>query len=230
VRTTVQKLQRMFGVEVQLKTPKVPYRETVTRRAENVEGKLKKQSGGKGMYGVCYLTVEPRPRGEGIEFVEEIVGGAIPRNLIPAVEKGVLEACRRALAGFRWSTSASAASTASTTPVDSNEMAFKLAGSFGFKPPWSSRLRPVLARADHERRVSAHTSSSATSWATSPAGAARAVERSPGHDGSSAPSSDVGDARVRRASSPSMTGARRVPHGVLALRRGAGERARQDRR
>ena len=99
IRITVQKLQRMFGVEVELKTPKVPYRETITRRAENVEGKLKKQTGGKGMFGVCYLTVEPKPRGEGIEFVDEVVGGAIPRNLIPAVEKGVYEACAGRPAG-----------------------------------------------------------------------------------------------------------------------------------
>ena len=78
-------LKRMFGVDVELKTPKVPYRETITRRAENVEGKLKKQTGGKGMFGVCFLTVEPMARGEGIEFVDEVKGGAIPRGLIPAV-------------------------------------------------------------------------------------------------------------------------------------------------
>ena len=117
VRMTVHKLHRMFGVDVDLRTPKVPYRETVRKKAENVEGKLKKQSGGKGMFGVCYLTIEPLPRGAGIEFSDEIVGGSIPRNLIPAVEKGVIEAARardRSRA-TRWSTCACAASTASTT-------------------------------------------------------------------------------------------------------------------
>ena len=86
IRMTVKKLRRLYDVDVELKTPKVPYRETITRKAENVEGKLKKQTGGKGMFGVCYLTLEPLPRGDGIEFINEVVGGAIPRNLIPAVE------------------------------------------------------------------------------------------------------------------------------------------------
>ncbi len=134
VRTTVAKLHRMFGVDVDLKRPKVPYRETVTRRAENVEGKLKKQTGGKGMFGVCYLTVEPKPRGEGVEFVDEIVGGAIPRNLIPAVEKGVIEACTAGpLAGFPVVDLRVRCIDGKFHSVDSNEMAFKLAGSFGFK-------------------------------------------------------------------------------------------------
>jgi elongation factor G len=134
VRITVQKLQRMFGVEVELKTPKVPYRETIKKKAENVEGKLKKQTGGKGMFGVCYLTVEPLPRGSGIEFVDEIVGGAIPRNLIPAVEKGVQESCTAGpLAGFPVVDVRVRCTDGKHHPVDSNEMAFKLAGSFGFK-------------------------------------------------------------------------------------------------
>ena len=134
VRTTVQKLQRMFGVEVELKTPKVPYRETIKKKAENVEGKLKKQTGGKGMFGVCYLTVEPLPRGSGIEFVDEIVGGAIPRNLIPAVEKGVQESCEAGpLAGFPVVDVRVRCIDGKHHSVDSNEMAFKLAGSFGFK-------------------------------------------------------------------------------------------------
>ena len=134
VRMTVSKLQRMFGVDVELKTPKVPYRETIKKRAENVEGKLKKQTGGKGMFGVCYLTVEPLPRGSGIEFVDEIVGGAIPRNLIPAVEKGIQEACVHGpLAGHPVVDVRVRCIDGKYHSVDSNEMAFKLAGSFGFK-------------------------------------------------------------------------------------------------
>ncbi|HEX5065265.1 MAG TPA: elongation factor G [Myxococcota bacterium] len=134
VRMTVSKLQRMFGVDVELKTPKVPYRETIKKRAENVEGKLKKQTGGKGMYGVCYLTVEPLPRGTGVEFVDEIVGGAIPRNLIPAVEKGIQEACVHGpLAGYPVVDVRVRCIDGKYHSVDSNEMAFKLAGSFGFK-------------------------------------------------------------------------------------------------
>jgi elongation factor G len=144
IRTTVQKLARMFECEVELKTPKVPYRETVTGKAENVEGKLKKQTGGKGMYGVCYLTVEPRERGEGFEFSDEIVGGAIPRSLIPAVEKGVLEACEAGpLAGFPVVDVRVRCIDGKHHSVDSNEMAFKLAGSFGFKSAME-QARPVL--------------------------------------------------------------------------------------
>ncbi len=144
VRTTVQKLQRAFGVDVDLKRPKVPYRETVTRKAEDVEGKLKKQTGGKGMFGVCYLTVEPKPRGEGIEFVDEIVGGAIPRNLIPAVQKGVNEACQAGpLAGFPVVDVRVRCIDGKHHSVDSNEMAFKLAGSFGFKAAME-KAHPVL--------------------------------------------------------------------------------------
>ena len=134
VRTTVNKLKRMFGVDVELKTPKVPYRETIRKKAENVEGKLKKQTGGKGMFGVCYLTVEPLPRGAGVEFVNAIVGGAIPRNLIPAVEKGVQETCAAGpLAGYPVVDVRVRCIDGKHHAVDSNEMAFKLAGSFGFK-------------------------------------------------------------------------------------------------
>ena len=134
IRTTVQKLKRMFDVEVELKTPKVPYRETITRKAENVEGKLKKQTGGKGMFGVCYLTVEPMERGGGFEFVDEIVGGAIPRALIPAVEKGIRGTMDEGpLAGYPVVDVRVRCIDGKHHSVDSNEMAFKLAGSFGFK-------------------------------------------------------------------------------------------------
>jgi elongation factor G len=144
IRTTVQKLKRLFEVEVDLKTPKVPYRETVTRKVEHVEGKLKKQTGGKGMFGVCYLTVEPLPRGGGFEFVDEIVGGAIPRGLIPAVEKGCAEGMDRGiLAGFPVVDVRVRCVDGKHHPVDSNEMAFKLAGSFGFKAAME-KARPTL--------------------------------------------------------------------------------------
>jgi elongation factor G len=144
IRTTVQKLQRMFGVDVELKTPKVPYRETITGRAEHVEGKLKKQTGGKGMFGVCYLTVEPKGRGEGIEFVDQVKGGAIPRGLIPAVEKGVNEACSAGpVAGYPVVDIRVHCVDGKHHAVDSNEMAFKLAGSFGFKAA-VEKAKPTL--------------------------------------------------------------------------------------
>ncbi|MBW2235061.1 MAG: elongation factor G [Deltaproteobacteria bacterium] len=144
IRTTVHKLKRLFEVDVELKTPKVPYRETITRKAENVEGKLKKQTGGKGMFGVCYLTLEPRGRGEGFEFSDEIVGGAIPRGLIPAVEKGCLEGMERGpLAGYPVVDIRVRCIDGKFHSVDSNEMAFKLAGSFGFKAAMQA-ARPTI--------------------------------------------------------------------------------------
>lgn len=150
IRTTVHKLGRMFDCQVDLKTPKVPYRETILGRAENVEGKLKKQSGGKGMFGVCYLSIEPNARGAGIEFIDEIVGGAIPRNLIPAVEKGVHEAALAGpLAGYPVVDVKVHCTDGKHHPVDSNEMAFKLAGSFGFKAALEQAhpalLEPVMS-------------------------------------------------------------------------------------
>lgn len=144
IRTAVQKLRRMFEVDVELKTPKVPYRETLTRKVENVEGKLKKQTGGKGMYAVAYVSVEPLPRGAGFEFVDEIVGGAIPRNLIPAVEKGIQEALQHGpLTGNPVVDVRVRCIDGKHHPVDSNEMAFKLAGAYGFKAAFE-QAKPTL--------------------------------------------------------------------------------------
>jgi len=144
IRISAGRLKRMFNLEIDLSRPKIPYRETITRKVENVEGKLKKQTGGKGMYGVCYLSVEPLPRGAGFEFVDEIVGGSIPRNLIPAVEKGVLEGLPHGpLAGFPVVDIRVRCIDGKHHPVDSNEMAFKLAGSFGFKAA-TEQARPTL--------------------------------------------------------------------------------------
>ncbi len=144
VRTTVKKLERLFDVKMELKTPKVPYRETITRSVQHVEGKLKKQSGGAGMFGVCYLDIEPLPRAAGFEFEDKIVGGAIPRGLIPAVEKGIVEALDRGpLAGYPIVDVKVACVDGKYHSVDSNEMAFKLAGSFGMKAA-VEQAKPVL--------------------------------------------------------------------------------------
>ena len=143
-RTTVKKLARLFEVKLELKTPKVPYRETITKSVQHVEGKLKKQSGGAGMFGVCYLDVEPKARAEGFEFDDKIVGGSIPRGLIPAVEKGVVEALQRGpLAGYPVVDLKVACVDGKYHSVDSNEMAFKLAGSFGMRAA-IELAKPVL--------------------------------------------------------------------------------------
>jgi len=134
IRTTAKKLDRLFGLEVHLKTPKVPYRETIGKKAEHVEGKLKKQTGGAGMFGVCYIDVAPLQRAEGFRFEDKVVGGAIPKGLIPAVEKGVREACQKGpLAGYPVVDIAVKCVDGKYHAVDSNEMAFHLAGSFALK-------------------------------------------------------------------------------------------------
>ncbi|MEJ2097629.1 MAG: elongation factor G, partial [Deltaproteobacteria bacterium] len=94
IEATVEKLKRKFGVEVNLSTPKVPYKETIKKKTR-AQGKHKKQSGGHGQYGDCWIDMEPLPRGSGFEFVDGIVGGVIPRQYIPAVEKGIVEASQK---------------------------------------------------------------------------------------------------------------------------------------
>jgi elongation factor G len=133
VEIAVARLKKRYGVEVLLHPPKVPYRETIKGKAD-VQGKHKKQSGGHGQYGDCKIRMEPLPRGSDFEFVNEIFGGAIPRNYIPAVEKGILEARQKGvLAGFPTVDFRVTLYDGSYHDVDSSEMAFKIAGSLAFK-------------------------------------------------------------------------------------------------
>jgi elongation factor G len=133
VEVITEKLKRKFGVEVELKEPKVPYKETL-KGSTKVQGRYKKQSGGRGQYGDTWLELEPLPRGAGFEFVDKIVGGAIPRQYIPAVEKGIVEAMDSGmLAGFPVTDFKVTLYDGSYHDVDSSEMAFKIAGSMGFK-------------------------------------------------------------------------------------------------
>jgi elongation factor G len=143
VEIVVERLKRKFGVEVDLKAPKVPYRETIKGKA-NAQGKYKKQSGGRGQYGDCWLEVEPLPRGKGFEFVDKIVGGVIPRNFIPAVEKGIREAMHEGhVAGYPVQDVRVTLYDGSFHTVDSSEMAFKIAGSMGFKAA-VDKAKPIL--------------------------------------------------------------------------------------
>ena len=154
IEVTLEKLHRLFGVDVVLKPPKVPYLETVHGKAENVEGKLKKQSGGRGQYGVCFLTVEPGERGAGVEFLDEIVGGSIPRQFIPAVEKGVRERCANGIvAGYPVTDIRIRCIDGKHHPVDSSEMAFKTAGSLGMRAAFE-QAKPVLLEPIMEIEVS----------------------------------------------------------------------------
>jgi len=133
IEIAVEKMKRKFGVEVTLTTPKVPYKETLKGKT-TVQGRYKKQSGGRGQFGDTWLEIEPLPRGGGFEFADKIVGGAIPRNYIPAVEKGIVEAMLEGvLAGYPVVDVKVSLFDGSFHTVDSSEMAFKIAGSMGFK-------------------------------------------------------------------------------------------------
>ena len=133
IEATVEKLKRKFGVAVNLKQLKVPYRETIKSNTK-VQGKYKRQSGGRGQYGDTWLEISPLPRGEGFEFVDAIVGGVIPKNYIPSVEKGIVEAMSEGvLAGFPAVDIKVKLYDGSFHEVDSSDMAFKIAGSMGFK-------------------------------------------------------------------------------------------------
>ncbi len=147
------RLKRKFSVEVTLSAPRVPYRETVRAHAR-VQGKYKKQTGGRGQYGDCWIEMDPRPRGEGYEFVDKVFGGAIPRQFIPAVEKGIKEALEEGVvAGYRVVDFRVTLVDGSYHDVDSSEMAFKIAASMAFKKAMHEArpvlLEPVLSVAVH---------------------------------------------------------------------------------
>ncbi|MGE4552363.1 MAG: elongation factor G, partial [Desulfovibrionaceae bacterium] len=134
IEVSVEKAKRRSKVDVLLKTPKVPYRETFKTGAKEIQGRHKKQTGGRGQFGDCWIHLEPLPRGTGYEFVDEIVGGSIPRQFIPAVDKGIQEsAARGVLCGCQVIDFRVRLYYGSFHTVDSSEMAFKVAGSLAFK-------------------------------------------------------------------------------------------------
>jgi elongation factor G len=143
IEVTVAKLKRRFGVEVNLKLPRIPYRETISAATE-AHGRHKKQTGGHGQFGDCKVKFEPLPRGSDFEFVDDIFGGSIPRQFIPAVEKGIQDARMRGfLAGYPMVDFRATVFDGSFHAVDSNELSFKMAGSLAFKDGMS-RARPTL--------------------------------------------------------------------------------------
>ena len=133
IEVNIEKMKRKFGVEVNLTTPKVPYRETIKGKT-NVQGRYKKQSGGRGQFGDCWIDIEPMPRGAGFEFADKIVGGVIPGQYRPAVEKGIVEAAAKGVvAGYPVVDFKISLTDGSYHTVDSSEMAFKIAGSMAFQ-------------------------------------------------------------------------------------------------
>lgn len=143
IETVVERLKRKYNVEVTLTIPKVPYKETI-KKAVSVQGRHKKQSGGHGQFGDCWVQFEPLPKGSGFQFEDKIVGGVIPKTYIPAVEKGIAEAAEKGvLAGYPCIDFKAVLYDGSYHSVDSSEMAFKIAGSLAYKKA-AEQAEPTL--------------------------------------------------------------------------------------
>ncbi|MCC7495955.1 MAG: elongation factor G [Bryobacterales bacterium] len=143
VEVVVSRLKKRYGVDVDLHAPKIPYRETI-RGTADVQGRHKKQTGGHGQFGDCWIRMEPLPRGEKFQFVDEIFGGSVPRQYIPAVEKGIIETAERGyLAGYPVVDFKVTLYDGSYHDVDSSEMAFKLAARKAFRAAME-QARPAL--------------------------------------------------------------------------------------
>ena len=139
----VDRMKREFKVEANVGKPQVAYRETIRGTVEQ-EGKFVRQSGGRGQYGHVWLRLEPLPAGKGYEFVNGVVGGTVPREFVPAVDKGIREACETGvIAGYPVVDVKITLTDGSYHDVDSSEMAFKIAGSIGFKEGFK-KAHPVL--------------------------------------------------------------------------------------
>jgi len=148
----LKRLSQRFGVEVDTSEPGIPYRETIKGKAE-AQGKFKKQTGGRGQYGDAHLRLEPKPRGEGFEFVNAIVGGVIPGKFIPAVEKGCIETCEQGiLAGYPIVDTKVTCFYGSYHNVDSSEMAFKVAASMALKKAFMD-AKPILLEPIYELEI-----------------------------------------------------------------------------
>ncbi|HVY94038.1 MAG TPA: elongation factor G [Bryobacteraceae bacterium] len=148
VEIVVSRLKKRYGVDVLLKPPRIPYKETIRGNAD-VQGRHKKQTGGHGQFGDCWIRMEPLPRGGGFEFANEVFGGAIPKNYIPAVEKGILETAERGfLAGYPMVDFKVTVYDGSYHDVDSSELAFKLAARKAFRAAMATAkpalLEPVM--------------------------------------------------------------------------------------
>ncbi len=218
IEVVVAKLRKRYHVEMTLKPPKVPYRETIRGKAD-AEGKHKKQTGGHGQFGVCRIKMEPLARGAGVEFVDDIFGGAIPKNWIPSVEKGVRDAAERGfLAGFPVVDFRVSLYDGKYHDVDSSDMAFKIAGSLAFKEAMK-QARPALLEPDHARRGLRSGSvfgrpDGQLKLAARAHQRQRSARRKRSHQG---PGAVFGNAQLCQRTHLHDARARELPHGVLAL-------------
>ncbi len=161
IEVIVSKLRKRYHTEVTLQAPKVPYRETI-RAGVEARGRHKKQSGGHGQFGDCVIRIEPMPRGAGFEFVNDIFGGAVPKNYIPAIEKGIHEAALRGyLAGYPVVDFRVVLKDGSYHDVDSNELSFRMAGRIAFRK-CMEQARPAIIEPIMKVQIDAPESAAGT--------------------------------------------------------------------
>ena len=231
IEVTVAKLKRRFGVEVILKPPRIPYRETITARVE-AHGRHKKQTGGHGQFGDCKIRMEPLPRGSDFEFVDEIFGGSIPRQFIPAVEKGIRESRLRGyLAGYPGGglprrRSSTGSTTTSTRTSSRSRPRDGWRSRTGCRRPSPILLEPVM---DVEVYAPSDYAGDLMGDLNGRRGRISGMEPRGTIDRDQGAGADVGDAHLRAAPDLGDRRPRLVSHGVLALRRGAVAPAAEDR-
>ena len=229
IEVVVSKMKKRYHTEVVLKAPKVPYRETIRGKAD-VQGRHKKQTGGHGQYGDCKIKMEPLPRGGEFEFVNDIFGGAIPKNFIPAIEKGIKDAASRGyLAGFPVVDFRVILYDGSYHDVDSNDMSFQMAGRIAFKKAMETAkptlLEPVMAVeiTVPDDFAGAHHGRPEQPPRAHPGHGQQGRQ----HRGKSR-SADGRDADLRRRPDLDDPGPRQLQHGNASLRRRAGHAAGED--
>ena len=214
-----------------LKLPRIPYRETIKATVE-AHGRHKKQTGGHGQFGDCKVKFEPLPSGSDFEFVNDTFGGSIPRQFVPAIEKGIQDSRMRGfLAGYPMVDFRASVFDGSFHPVDSSEMSFKMAGSLAFKDGMA-RARPTLLEPIMNVEVYAPNDFAGDLMGdlNSRRGRIGGMDTRGALDGHPRQGADAGDAHLRAAPHVGHRRPRLVPHGVRSLRRGARAPPRQDHR
>ena len=229
IEAIVSRLKKRYHAEVTLKAPKVPYRETIRAKVE-APGRHKKQTGGHGQFGDCKIRMEPMPRGGGFEFANEVFGGAIPRNFIPAIEKGIVESAARGyLAGFPVVDFKAIVYDGSYHDVDSNEMSFKMAGRIAFRKAMET-AKPCLLEPIMKVEIEAPDEFAGTLMGdlNSRRGRVAGHGLQGPHHGHQRPGPHGRDADLRHASNFHDARQRQLPHGDGPLRHRPAASSRQN--
>ena len=224
----VDRMKREFKVEANVGKPQVAYRETIRGKVDS-EGKFVRQSGGRGQYGHVWLTLEPNEQGKGYEFINGVVGGSVPREYVPAVDKGIKEAVETGvIAGYPIVDVKVTLFDGSYHDVDSNEMAFKIAGSMGFKEGFR-RAKPVLLEPIMKVEVVTpeEYSGDVIGDLNRRRGQITGMDESPAGKAITRRRAAVGDVRLRDDRALHEPGPRDVHHGIRQVRGSAAEHCRR---